>query len=196
MRTCRKEARDSGMVLVELLTALSILAIMSALMAGMLGQTRTLGRMGTEVTARAELAAAADHLARTISAARPLALSGTATERPPVLVGTAGGLRFVAVTRRGFDTLGLSEVMIAPRSGPDGLIVVESLRPVHAGGAPATAAEIVVDGLASAEFAYVGTDGTVLPNWSAGTLPAGVRITLVKTHRGRQIRVNDFAATD
>lgn len=184
------------MVLVELLAALSILAIMAALMAGVLGQMRTLGRLGAETTARAELAAAADHLARTISAARPVALPGTGANRPPVLVGTAEGLRFVAVTRRGFDTLGLSEVTIAPRGGPGGLAVIETLRPAHPKGAPAVAAAVVVEGLAAAEFAYVDADGTALPGWSAETLPAGVRITLTQSRLGRRIRVHDFAATD
>lgn len=187
---------ESGMVLVELLAALSILAIMSALMAGMLGQMRTIGRMGAEVTARAELAAAADHLARTIAAARPVALSGTEARRPPVLVGTSEGLRFVAVTRRGFDTLGLSEVTIAPRGASGDLVLIETLRPAHPRGAQVAEAAIVVEGLAAAEFAYVDADGTILPGWSAETLPAGVRITLTRSRLGRLIQARDFAATD
>lgn len=85
----------------------------------------------------AELAAAADH--RTISAARPVALPGTEPRRPPVLLGTVDGLRFVAITRRGVDTLDLSDVTL-----------VGTLRASHCPDAPAVEAVIIVEDLAAA----------------------------------------------
>ncbi|WP_085854718.1 hypothetical protein [Palleronia marisminoris] len=190
------------MVLIELLVALSIVAIMSAVMAGFLGQLRTVGRVGDEVAIRAELSAAADHLARTISAARAMPLSapearaGTDTNSrgQPALVGEGAGLRFVAVTPRGFSTNGLSEVTIASRRAGGELSLIEILRPARPGGASIVAEVVVIEGLDGAEFSYVDADGAVRAAWSEEKLPVGVRITLTRDHSNRPVSVRDFAS--
>lgn len=196
------DTSESGVVLVELLVGLSIVVIMSAVMAGFLGQLRTVGRVGDEVAVRAELSAAADHLARTISAARAIPLaasearaeSDTRSSGQPVLIGEGANLRFVAVTPRGFSTNGLSEVTVASRPAGDDLSLIEILRPVRPGSASTVAEVVVIDGLDDAEFSYVDADGAVRAAWSEERLPVGVRITLTRDHSDRPVRVRDFAS--
>lgn len=193
MRASRN--RDSGVVLVELLAALSILAIMAALTAGILGQLRIVARLAAEAEVRSGLAAAADHLSLTIASARAIPLPGAESVRPPVLVGTPDGLRLVAVTRRGFGTLGLSDVTIASQGARGDVSLVETLRPARPAGASVVASAIIADDLEAARFGYVDAVGSVQPTWSSDTLPAGVRIELGRLLGTRTIRVEVFAPT-
>lgn len=188
---------DSGIVLVELLAALSIVAIMSAMMAGILGQMRTVAGMGDAVATRGQMAAAVDHVTRTVAGARPIPLrvagEAAAASNAPVFLGTEDALRFVAVTRRGFGTLGLSEVTLALRRGGDGLALVQTLRAMTGS---QVADVTVIEGLTAGSFVYLEEDGAPVATWSGTDLPLGVRIALTGGTPARPVEVRGFAGFD
>jgi type II secretory pathway pseudopilin PulG len=188
--------RDAGVVLIEVLAALSIVAVMSGLMVGFLGQLQAVGSLQAAIAARSELAAAADHLQRVLAAARAAPLGGDGGEAG-VFDGTASEMRFVAVTRRGFRSLALREVRIAaaPVGGRPALVESLAARRPQAEAAAPPVQVVVLEGLAGVRFEYAGEGGGFADGWQGGALPAVVRITLSRTVRGRPISVQALART-
>jgi hypothetical protein len=187
----REAARDSGMVLVEVLAALAIVALMGGLMAGFIGQLGTISGLGRDVAVRAELSAAAEHLRLTLEQARPVPL-GIEADPERVFDGVESGARFVAVARRGFRALALRQVHVrtAERDGRRQLVeTLGTVRPT-----PASAAEVVViDDLGGGRFEYAGANGAFAPEWRSGELPAAVRNTLWRVADGRTLAVQTVA---
>ena len=184
---------QSGIVLVEVLTALSILAVMSGLMLGYFGQLRAVVRLQEQIELKTELAAAAGHLQRTLEAARaaPLVTDGATTAA--VFEGSADRMRFVAVTRRGFRALGLGEVRFQASPAGPGKAVVQSVQSRRREGAAAPDEAVVIDGLSRIRFQYADADGVFRDSWAGPLLPRAVRISLGRRIDGRNISAQAIA---
>lgn len=193
-RETRAEGATAGLALVELLAALALVALIAGLAAGFIGQLRVVTDMQAEAAARAELAAAAQLVQRSLSGARELPLL-TAGEGSAVFIGEPDAMRFNAVARRGFGALGLGEVRIvaSPQPGRIALFqTIQSRRPP--GEAPPAEDFLVADPLRAVRFEYLGPDGTFLPSWQADTLPVAVRVTLARDGgRGQAVSVQTLA---
>ena len=182
----RGEESVAGIVLVEVLTALSIVAVMSALMLGFLGQLRAVASIEGEAAARTELMHAAGHLRRSIAAARAAPLAGGDPEDAIVFEGAPERMRFVAVARRGFGSLALREVTIALRRTGGATALVETIAPRRQGQATAAETFVLVPSLAGIRFEYADADGEFAATWTGDQLPHAVRITLARNlARGR-----------
>jgi prepilin-type N-terminal cleavage/methylation domain-containing protein len=184
---------QSGMALVELLAALSIVAVMSGLMLGFFDQLRAVVRLQDEIALKTELAAAAGHLQRTGEAARAVPLVTDGATTPTIFEGGPQGMRFVAVTRAGFRALGFGEVRFDTRSAGRGRAVVQSMRLRRPEGDPAAEEAIVVDGLSVTRFAYADASGAFRDSWAGQSMPRAVRISLGRRLDGRTISVHAIA---
>jgi prepilin-type N-terminal cleavage/methylation domain-containing protein len=187
------QGKQSGMALIELLAALSIVAVMSGLMVGFLGQLRAMDRLEDEAAAKAELAAAAGHLQRTVEAARAVPLAMDEESMQASLEGDRNRMRFVAVTRADFHALGLREVQFASRSTSSGHAIVQSIRARRREDIPAAEAAIVVDGLTEIHFEYADASGVFQDSWTDQSMPRAVRIGLGRRLHGRMISVQALA---
>jgi prepilin-type N-terminal cleavage/methylation domain-containing protein len=184
---------QSGMALVELLAALSIVAVMSGLMLGFFGQLRVVVRLQDEIALKTELAAAAGHLQRTVEAARAVPLVTDGATTPAIFEGGPHAMRFVAVTRAGFRAPGLGEVRLDTRSAGRGRTVVQSVQLRRPEGGPTAEEAIVVDGLSVARFAYADASGAFRDSWGGQSMPRAVRISLGRRLAGRSISVHAIA---
>jgi hypothetical protein len=189
--TAAPEARDSGMVLVEVLAALAIVAVMGGLMAGFIGQLGTISGLGRDLGTRAELAAAAEHLRLTLESARAVPL-GIEDDPERVFDGSPTAVRFAAVARRGFRALALRQVELrAEEQGGRGRLV-ETLAAARPAPAP-TETVVVLDGLGGGRFEYGGAGGGFAPEWRSAELPTAVRITLWRVEDGRTLAAQAVA---
>jgi type II secretory pathway pseudopilin PulG len=184
---------ESGVVLVEVLAALSIVAVMSGLILGYFGQLGAVVRLQEEVALRTELAAAAEHLQRSVEAARAVPLVTAGETTPNMFEGAADRMRFVAVTRRGFRTPGFGEVRLAAEPAGPGQSVVQSVQPRRRETAGAIARAVVIDGLSAIRFEYADANGAFHDSWAGQTLPRAVRIGLGLRVDGRTVSVQAIA---
>lgn len=189
--------RDDGFILVEILAALSVIAVMAALMVGFMDHLRTVSRLEREVAARSELAAAASYVQRALSGAKALPLPDNEPQENMMFEGRSDGMRFAAVTRRGFYSLALRDIQILARDRGGQTQLVQTLAARRGGDklqvAPFT--EIVIDNdVSSVTFEYAGDDGKYEPKWSAdGSLPRAVRITVARNIGGKTVSATVLA---
>ena len=187
-------ARD-GFVLVELLVALSVVAVMAGMMAGVFGQLQSVARLREQLLVRAELEGALSHLERSLAGVRPARLPDNRDEENRFFDGRTTQMRFAAVTRQGFYSLALRDVDIhvdmqgeAPR-----IVQTTSLRrPPDAVPEPTTI--IVLDRFDALGFSY-SEDGTSFsPVFNRdGAVPKLVRITLSRAVMGKTVTASTVA---
>ena len=183
---------EAGFTLVELLVALALLALLSALLFGGL-------RMGRAAVTRSE--AATEELQRTalglavarreLEQANPLPL-GNVTDPRIAFAGDAAGVVFVAPPGA-YLALGGDEITwLAIEGGPQGARLVLRYRPLDRQNdrwpptleRSAMQTVVLLDGLARAEFAYFGrSDPAAGPQWQsawqdAAALPLLIRISV------------------
>lgn len=191
-----QDSPQQGFVLVEILVALSIVAVMGAMMAGVLGQMRAVGQIKEQVMVQAELAAAAAHLQRTIEAARRAPLGGGDEEEPNLFEGEADALRFAGVTRQGFRSLALRDVHIRLEAAAVGARLVQTMTPRRPQAEPGSVAAlrlVVLETVDAVEFGYSRDGRSYLDEWEEGRLPRTVRITLSRTVQGRAVTASAVA---
>ena len=182
---------ESGMVLVEMLAALAIVALMSGLMIAFVGQLRAVSRIEAERTAVTELAVVAGHLRLAIEGARPVPHGAEDGGAPSVLTGGTDRIRFASVARRPDGTPAFGDVRIGVTAGEGGARIVQSIR--RRGGPEDVDGATVVDGLASVAFAYADATGAWRPAWTGLSLPSAVRIRLSRSIGGRIVEVDEIA---
>lgn len=185
--------KQAGLALIELLAALSIVAVMSGLMLGFLGQLGAMDRLADQAAAKAELAAAAGHLQRTVEAARTVPLGMEEESIQATLEGERDRIRFIAVTRADFHALGLREVQFASRSTGSGHAIVQSVRARRHDDIPPADEAIVIDGLSEVRFEYADASGVFQDSWTGQSMPRAVRIGLGRRLHGRTITVQAIA---
>lgn len=193
----RRGAEEGGFILIEILVALSIVALMGGLMAGVLGHLRAAGNVKEQVLAQVELSAAVAHLQRTLSGARKVPLDRDEGDGG-MLLGEAGRVRFVAATRQGFHSLAFRDVGIFVERGGGAarLVQTQALRRPDAGPGEAAWEEpalsvVVMEDIADAAFEYSHDGVSYAPAWTeGGALPALVRVTLSRELAGGTVSVS------
>ncbi len=182
---------EDGYLLSEMLVALSVFAVMAALIAGFMGQLGAIKRIEDELAARARLDATSVYLRRVIVSAKPLRLLDSGTNTNQIFDGKSNSIRFAAITRGGLFSLALRDVHIFARAREERSALalahtVTARRLVSGGPAPAGAPIMIVENLETVLFDY--SDGTNwYETWPDGTrFPAAIRIRL-SSKIGRKI---------
>jgi type II secretory pathway pseudopilin PulG len=191
----RPRTASEGFVLVEILVALSVVAVMAAMMAGVFGQLRSVASIREQLLVRAELEGALSHLERSLGGARLARLAGSKDDEAKMFDGASARVRFATVTRQGFYSLALRDVDIHIDTQGQGSRLVETLslrRPADTLPEPSTI--IILDRFDSIRFAYSDDGVTFTPSFSRdGGLPLMVRITLSRSVAGRLVTATTVA---
>lgn len=192
----RPESSRDGFVLIEVLVALSVVAVMAAMMAGVFGQLRSVAKLREQVLVKAELEGALSHLERTLSGAKSAKLPENTDEEDKRFEGRAMQMRFAGVTRQGFYSLALRDIDIhidtegeAPR-----LVQTMSMR------RPTDAAEetkstiIILDRFDRLEFSYSEDGRSFVSSFTKeGALPRLVKIRIARSVSGRTVSATTVA---
>lgn len=194
-KPCQGDA-EAGFSLVDMLVALTLLAIMSGLMASFTGQFRTIGRMNDDVAAKAEIEALADYLGRAVGTALPLSLLRSDPMRRSPFEGDSSHLRFVTTARQGIETVSLRETEISLQGEGDRRTLVQRFTPRRRDAEVRDAAAMRVElarGINSLRLRFLSYDKiTHAPVWSddwvgENGLPAAVSIDIVAVRDGTSV---------
>jgi general secretion pathway protein J len=187
-------ARQRGFTLIELLVAVSLLALLMAMLfAGLNAGTRHIGRQNARLDRASRTVLAQTFLRMQLADARALTASNAPSDAI-VFDGRADGIDFVsaspqAVARGGLQVLSVG--VVEPRGG-DGEQLLVGWRPftgTGAGGSAAAAVEsahrtALLDHIHEAAFAYFGAgEGEDAPSWhptwhNMTYLPALIRLSV------------------
>lgn len=193
-----------GFTLVELLAALAVFAVMSAMAYGGLGsllQTRQEGVARMESLAEMQMFFV--HLARDVEQALPRTILDNNNSRHPAFVGLDGAGRFLELTHggrsnpRGVARSALERVAYSLEEGR----IVRSTWPVlDRVLAEEPAGEAVLEGVGEVEIRFLGADANWHGSWpmvvtteAETSLPRAVEIVLEKSGWGRIRRVFEVA---
>ncbi len=188
--------QNHGFLLLEMLVALSVVAVMGALMSSFLGQLGAVNRLESEIAAQTELDAAAAYLRRTLSGARPVRMLDTKPEENRLFDGDKSSVRFASVTRRGLYSLALRDVRIFTVSNSQATSLIHTLGPRRLkNGKPVPHGRPIqiLDEIDSISFEY--SDGL---EWSddwgkEGELPKAVRIRLTRNVGAKTVSAESVA---
>ena len=163
----RKEATDAGFTLVEILVALTLLAVVSLILYSSLHfGVLAWDRGATHSRAAEEVSLAQLLLQREISNAYPLFIVGDATHKKIDFGGRQTRLNFLAPAPALFGAAGMVRFTVSQE--PDGATerLVVSVRQELANDNEPPLAESLISNLRSVEFSYYGSDGeTAAPQW-------------------------------
>jgi len=193
--SARRSIATEGFVLVELLVALSVVAVMAGMMAGVFGQLQSVARLREQLLVRAELEGALSHLERSLAGVRPARLPDSRDEENRYFDGRPTQMRFAAVTRQGFYSMALRDVDIhvdlqgeAPR-----IVQTTSLRR-QPGSVPEPTTVIILDRFDALGISYSKDGTSFAPVFSGdGSVPKLVRITLARAVMGKTVTASTVA---
>ncbi|MCI5075349.1 prepilin-type N-terminal cleavage/methylation domain-containing protein [Oricola sp.] len=188
---------ESGFTLIEMLVALSLVAIISLMAAGFLGQLRLWnGRFASEVP-RQELAATARYLENAIAGALMLPIDLADNDERLYFVGTPDSLTFVSHSRVGLAEAALRTVHVGIADVDGGHDLVQILRPrrFHAASITESDKIVILPKIHGIGFEYLerAPDGASrwTTDWSASRrLPLAVRFHLTATRNGDMVSVS------
>ncbi len=193
----RPSSSRDGFVLIEVLVALSVVAVMAGMMAGVFGQLNSVARLREQVIVRAELEGALSHLARTLSAAKLARLPDSDEEENiKMFDGQATQMRFAAVTRQGFYSLALRDVDIhiddqaaAPR-----LVQSMAMRRSQDAAEATRSTIIILDSFDKIDFSYSEDGASFMSSFSKpGILPKMVKIRISRSVAGKTVSATTIA---
>jgi general secretion pathway protein J len=189
----RREAKDRGFTLVELLVALTLLGLlMVVLFGGLRFGTRAMTAATQTVDRTAELATAYDFLREALGNAQPLPAEGVAVPPPLRFAGDEHGLEFVILAP---DNLGaggfrLVDIGLDTASAMPRLVLRWGDAPRGENGSvPEIAPSVLIDRVEQVDFAYFGAaaEGEAAawhPRWQTlPTLPRLIRVHVVLAGR-------------
>jgi type II secretory pathway pseudopilin PulG len=184
------DAREAGWTLIELIVAMLLLSMLTALLANAIGGARQSFASLEQRTAEARSEAVQLHLRRAISEAMPVRSAGQATGEP-LVTASAQRLRFVSGFSPAGQLNGLYTVDLFVRPRQSGatsdLVVVRT--PFQSADAPEAAAapgatSILMPGIAGVRMRYFGSLERQPPTWheawpEPNRLPALVSIEML-----------------
>lgn len=179
-----------GFTLVEILVALSLLAMMGGMTAAFLGQMRRVAELQSEASMRQELDATTRYIERSIEAA--LALQLDANENR-VFEGTPNRVSFVDSSRLGISQAALRKKTIQLKTGsPHHTLEMSIFRRRSAQTDPDPHTVVLLDNVVSLEFRFLDqstADGSWLTSWDKQrTLPTAVQAEITVELRGQQFQ--------
>ena len=189
-------AKSAGFTLLELLVAVSLVALLSVLLFGGLRiGLRSADAVDRRVDHTAQIAQAYDFMQNVLADARPLPTTPNALQSPIDFTGEPDRLSFVAVPPDDVGLGGFQLLQVALEGqGQDRRLVV-SWQQIKRGGAAAEPAmlqpSILLDRVSSVEFAYFGVaDRNRPPEWldhwtDRLTLPQLVRLRIAMADHSR-----------
>lgn len=125
----RARRASAGFTLVDMLVALSLLAIIAVLTTGFFNQLRSIKRIQDETAIQMELAALSAYLEQVIERAMPLPLVDEALTERHYLVGTRASLRFITIIRQGTRSFGLRDTVFSLVTDADRAALVQNSLP-------------------------------------------------------------------
>ncbi len=177
-----EQGTKTGFVLIEILVALSLLALIGAMSAGFLGQLRAVSELGQGVSQLAELEAAAQHLKRTFAGVRTANLVDEEADEGYLFRAGPERVHFAAATRRGFFALALREItlVVEVQNGRKRLVEVISTR--RSQEREELSRITVLEDFDAAIFEFANAEGGFADEWDdPETLPAAIRVTLTRS---------------
>jgi prepilin-type N-terminal cleavage/methylation domain-containing protein len=179
---------QDGFTVLEMLTVLSIIGLMSGLILAMVAQFRTIALLDRSLSERAALQKTANHIAYVMEQALFLPLSGEGLENSVYFEGAAQSARFVALARHTNTERRLQEYVVAMQGEPGAAVLVETASPRRARALVAQALQHTLLGnVDSFSLEYHSDAATIgneawLQTWRfPGKLPAAVRITISRS---------------
>ncbi|MES4993808.1 type II secretion system protein GspJ [Agrobacterium radiobacter] len=183
---------EDGFTIVEMLLALSLTALISALMAIALIQLRPIQVVTDATEADIELAAVGHYLDSLLSNTRRFVFLDANPDKRIIFSGTSDKVRFVSIARTGAARSSLREVEISARATEKGFDIIQANLPRRLFAGTQWEEFIVARDLQSVRFEYLdaGRDGQLAKwrtDWPDGqALPRAVRLTLTVVRFGRQ----------
>lgn len=184
----RKTARpEGGFTLLELLVAMTLLALLMAMLAGGIRiGNRAWQASETWADSSDRMSVVEDFLRAALSQTQPVVLRAGLEKRVVVFAGTPTSLDFVAPLPGSLAAAGRSLITLSAGSAVGGERLSARWRPYDtaepaAAGTTAPAPTVLVDRAGAVDFAYFGALGTETPQWhdtwrGADHLPYLVRI--------------------
>lgn len=183
---------EAGFTLVEVLVTLALIAMLSTIMVGAIGQLAQLSAASRKNDAQVEMDALAAYLAQVITDAQALPLLDQAADERIFLQGSPTGLRFVSVARLGTNQRGLREIDISVEGETDRKTLLQETYPRRFGRSEDLRGNAVTlaDDLASVNFEYREMSGT--DRWSdrwvaTDQLPAAIQVRISAMRHGVRI---------
>lgn len=194
--SARPTSANQGFVLIELLVALSVVAVMAGLMAGVFGQLRSVANLREQMVVKAELEGTLSHLERTLAGARFAKLPDNEDEENKMFDGTASSMRFAAITRQGFFSMALRDIDIHIDTQGDTPRLVQTMsmrRPAEAA-AETKSTIIILDRFDSLDFSYSEDGLTFVSSFTKqGSLPKMVKIKIGRSVSGKTVSATTVA---
>ncbi|MCR5858794.1 prepilin-type N-terminal cleavage/methylation domain-containing protein [Mesorhizobium sp. J428] len=192
----RPSSSRDGFVLIEVLVALSVVAVMAGMMAGVFGQLNSVARLREQVIVRAELEGALSHLASTLSAAKLASLPDSEEENVKMFDGRATQMRFAAVTRQGFYSLALRDIdiYIDDQAAAPRLVQSMAMRRQPDAAEATRSTIIILDSFDRIDFTYSEDGVSFMSSFSkAGILPKLVKIRISRSVAGKTVSATTIA---
>lgn len=193
---------EQGFTLVEMLTVLSLVALMSGLILTMTGQFRGLILLERSLTGQAALQKTADHIAALINNAEAIPLDMGRAGVARFMIGTGNSVALTAVSRHQDSSSGLSHYSIFVVENEGRKDLVEALTPRRADTALSRATEfILLQDVENLSFSFLGVESSDdnqlswRQDWSIpAKLPAAVRVVITKREQsGKRLQASSVA---
>jgi len=193
LRHRRSLSGEEGFTLIEVLVTLALMAMLTTIMSGAIGQLRNLSSASHRNDANVELEAILAYLDRMISSAQTLPLMAGSDRL--LFTGTGNNLQFVAVARLGVRGQGLRDVSVSFIDEGDSKRLVQAVTPRRFDRGQAEQIQVVLaENLEAVTFEYRSWGRGKEPNsswlgeWNApGLLPSAIRVKVTATRFGKRI---------
>ncbi len=186
-----RHAANSGFTLVEMLVALLLTAMMSALMIGGIRQIHAFTQLEKRQAAQAELDAVADHMASELASALPLPLGDHDGDGFVPMIGKADSVRFIAAVRTGLSDKALREVSYSIQRKDNKTILLREIKTYsrfESSISPYAVLDEIYTGNMSLSYAFSEGNSDAKTSWvdvwSSSHFPQSVRLKVSLIVRG------------
>jgi len=197
---CGAKTGEDGFTLVEVLLALCLTALISALMTTALTQLRPIQVASNATEAENELAAVGYYLESLLSNTRRLIFLDASPDKKDIFSGAPDKVRFVSIARTSATRSSLREVEISARATKRGFDIIQSNRPRRLFSEVQWEEFILIRDLQSVRFEYLDVSrGGQLAKWrtdwpNGQALPQAVKLTLTVFRFGRETTMERVVA--
>ena len=197
-------ASDSGFSLLEVLIALTVIAVMSALMVQGISQLRHLVRAEHEIEAQLALEKTVRHIARLIAQSERIPLLPNTRPAAKYMSGDTSEVKFVAVARLGARSGSLAQIELFSEQSHETRKVIQQMTLRRSAPTPGAVERVeLISELDTLSFSYLAAqpEEDELAAWqdawnSPGELPAAVKVTLRTDVAGKTLSAVSLAIVE